>query len=612
MNHGGARGLETSTAKLLRQRYAVALLLIALLSGLSQLTLQSLLHQVESNGRVINLAGRQRMLSQRIARDLVAQSWPPSTSQQSRLDGLDRLQDWSRSQAILRSGSASDGIPAPSAQVSRQLEQLQSLFEPMCSQAKLGFESKSASQTAIAAYLSSDRQFVERMDAIVLQLESDSKSSILKLEQVEIALFLFMLLCLAGEAVWIFLPTYRNILNALETLTAAKEHQRELNEQLEQALEAKSLFLANVSHELRTPLNGILGTTELISLSSLDAKQCSQLATIRDSGQLLQTIVNDILDYTQLQNGHLLVVLEPIELSSLATSIMDLYCEPARQKSLLLKASLSPELPEWIQGDGHRIRQVLMSLVSNALKFTSKGEIELAIELHDSILEFSVRDTGIGIDQDSLNQIFERFFQSDHGSARKYGGIGLGLSIAKHLAELMNGSLSASSQLGIGSRFKFTIPLIVCDNPPTQTRPKLEELSGSRMEEMATEYPLKILVAEDNSINQMVIRSQLNSLGYVPVIVDHGGYALEEMQTQAFDLLFLDLHMPVVTGFELLKRLSEGGIQHQPRVVALSATVDPKEQQQALDSGCHAFIGKPYEISDLAEQIRLTSNREKR
>ncbi len=586
------------------------MLLVVIISSSGQFCLQSMLAKVESNGKVINIAGRQRMLSQRIARNLLTKTNRIDVPA-SQAAALKSLEQWVQAHQALREGRPSEGIPIPSVAIAAKLRQLQSLSDPMLKAANEALTKEGeAEQAAALSYLETDRQYVEQMDQIVKLLETEAQESIQRLQRVEIALFLCLILCIAAEAAFIFLPTYWSIMETFDNLTRARTEQQEINQKLENALQAKSQFLANISHELRTPLNGILGTAELMGQTQLTANQKSHLATIKDSGQMLKSIINDVLDFSQLEDGQIEISAAPIQVKSLMASIAQPYQELAAQKSVKLVVNLSPNLAEWCLGDGLRLGQILMNLLGNAVKFTHQGEIEFRASNSNApepILEFSVRDTGVGIDPTSLDQIFESFFQVDYGTSRKFGGVGLGLSISNRLANLMSGKLSAKSQLGIGTTFSLSIPLVTCDAPELTTPQKAAStVDASLPNSLSTECPLRILVAEDNSINQMVIRSQLESLGYDAMVVDNGSYALDELNLHPYDLLLLDLHMPVLTGFQLLEQLCLKPVDSQLRIVAWSATVVSEERQRALDLGCHDFLAKPYDMKQLINTIKKT------
>ncbi|MDI1251971.1 PAS domain-containing hybrid sensor histidine kinase/response regulator [Thermomonas sp.] len=393
---------------------------------------------------------------------------------------------------------------------------------------------------------------------------------------------------------------------------------------------AKSAFLATMSHEIRTPLNGMLGLLELISLTPVNPEIRTELEAVRESGQSLQRIIDDILDFSKVEAGKLEIRPEPTRLVDVVDSVRRVYAGSARNLGLDFRLHVDPDISPVLLLDALRLRQILGNFVSNAIKFTPKGGVELRVlsEGRDSELEclrFEVVDSGIGISKDEQRMLFQEFAQA-HSIANRYGGTGLGLSISRRLAELMGGQVGMSSELGVGTTMTLHIvafianPAFVPHNSenqrgaPEQLPEKAslpEEASlpkGASLpaEAETTDSGMLILVVDDHPINRIVMRSQIKAMGHAAQEVGSGAEALEQWRTGKFSLVLTDLNMPAMSGYDLSRRIreAEAGLAG-PRtpIIACSANIIPGVMQECLDAGMDDYISKPTSLIVMSEKL---------
>ncbi|MBM3568293.1 MAG: response regulator [Alphaproteobacteria bacterium] len=370
----------------------------------------------------------------------------------------------------------------------------------------------------------------------------------------------------------------------------------------ESASRAKSDFLATMSHEIRTPLNGVLGMATVLRGGSLSAEQRVQVETILESGRSLQTIVNDVLDISKLEAGKVEIEVAPFAPAHDIESVVALYRPAAEDGGLRLACDLAPDLPKQAIGDSHRIRQVLTNLLGNAVKFTpTGGHVTVratwkpdAVADHGR-MRIAVEDSGIGIAPDKIERVFDRFSQADVSTTRRYGGTGLGLAIAKQLALLMGGDIGVESRLGQGSTFWFELPLVVshAELAPPMAAPALG--------------PLDILAAEDNPINQMVLRAMLEPLGHRLDIVDNGRAAVERLRQARYDVVLMDVQMPEMDGPTATQAIrAMGGDMARLPIIALTANAMMEQKAAYLAAGMDEHVAKPIDPAELlAAMARL-------
>jgi len=391
----------------------------------------------------------------------------------------------------------------------------------------------------------------------------------------------------------------------------------EARKRADAANEAKGRFLANVSHEMRTPLNGVIAMADVLRETRLNESQREIVETLGTSANLLLAQIEDVLDMAKIEAGRVQIEKRPFDLGKLLTGTMKVVLPQARYKGLAINTEIAGDVARWFEGDGHHLRQVLLNLLANAVKFTERGEILLRANtvtssVDGALVRFEVRDTGIGIPLSKQSAIFEPFTQADDSITRVYGGTGLGTTIAKQLVTLMGGQIGVQSTVGVGSLFWFELPLLfgepagldLTDEVASSARlaSAAAAIAGPRTTNVTKIRGARILVAEDNPTNQRVTQLILESGGHHATIVDNGEAALDELERSTFDLALFDLSMPIVSGLEALKLYQYTTSKPIP-VLILSANVTSEVIDQCQRAGCAEFVAKPIRAMTLLDAI---------
>lgn len=361
----------------------------------------------------------------------------------------------------------------------------------------------------------------------------------------------------------------------------------------ESGARVKAEFLATMSHELRTPMNGVLGLAELLAGTRLDENQTELLSTLRSSGECLLAVVNDILDLSKIDSGHLQLERIPVCLPELMNEVCTLVRPMADRKGLTLELKTEGAALGWIESDPARIRQILLNLLGNAIKFTPTGSVTLAAEWKAGTVLLSVQDSGIGISADKIPLLFQNFVQVDSSTTRLYGGTGLGLAISRRLVEAMGGTIGCTSSAGKGSTFTVELPVVGASAP----------VSGLEAATTPMSAGLRVLVAEDNLTNQRVILGLLRKIGIEATVVTNGMDAVEACQRESFDLVLMDCQMPILDGYGATRHILQNLGSAAPPIVALTAHALESDRAECLSAGMCAYLTKPIVLEQLRKVV---------
>jgi len=415
-----------------------------------------------------------------------------------------------------------------------------------------------------------------------------------------IALTLFQCVLLLGFA-FVVLRQFRALLQRRARLELLADRLGAARVEAEAASRAKSVFLANMSHEIRTPFHGLLGMMSLLQETPLSAQQSGYLNTAKDSANHLLTLLNDILDISKLESGKLQVVPEAVDLARLVREVEALMRVQAQSKGLALQVAMDADVPRWVRADATRLKQILFNLLSNALKFTPAGHVDLKVEVGTGSaagsVRFCVTDTGIGMDAATQLRVFRRFVQGDETTSRRHGGTGLGLEISRSLARLMGGDIGVDSTPGVGSCFTLTLPLPKIGPPAPGVASAATGAGGPARR-------LTVLVAEDHPVNRIYLEAVLDKLGHQAVFAENGEEAVLAAQERDFDIVLMDLHMPVMDGFAAARAIRALPLPRGAMpIVALTADAFQDSREQARLAGMDGMLTKPAHLPQLRDLL---------
>lgn len=596
------------SARQLTRLYILALSLVAVLTLAGHGLVRMALNGMANDGRVVNLAGRQRMLSQRLTKGALL---PPDR-------GLPELRlvlpEFRQAHHGLLHGDPGLGLPPQrSLQVGVLFKELEPHYTGLTSHVealtRLPQDSPERVQH-VEGLLRAEGPFLQVMERLVAQLETESAARVQFLQRLDWLLLFLTLFVLLQEGLFIFRPAVAQIRRTISALQQARAELTLRNSELEVALQRaqdsatlKSQFVSNVSHEIRTPLQGILGTSSLLLHSDLSRDQRHWADSLHASAEALATVVDDILDFSKIEKGHLCLRTQPADLLICLEEALELFAPLARQRGLDLLFRFPPELPRRYLFDPSRLRQVLMNLVSNALKFTRKGHVLVEVlQAEPGFVQISVEDTGLGIDPVHHERIFDKFFQVDGHWDRHFGGTGLGLAIAAELTHFMGGKLTLQSRLGEGSRFSLSLPLLQAPEPA----PGVANPTSPR-----EIRPRRILVVDDHALNRLIFQEQLAALGMDCQTAGDRAAALHlfeaaRSQGRSFEIVLLDRMMPGCDGLCLareLQALCEPA--NLPTMVLLSSSNLDLSPEELRNCGILTCLNKPIRQSELSQFLRL-------
>ncbi|HEY9117708.1 MAG TPA: ATP-binding protein, partial [Roseivirga sp.] len=384
---------------------------------------------------------------------------------------------------------------------------------------------------------------------------------------------------------------------------------RKAKDAAESAVEAKSNFLATMSHEIRTPMNGVVGMISLLAETELSEEQKEYVETIQASSDTLLRIINDILDYSRIESGKLAFEESLFYLKKAIDDSISLVRFEAKKKGIIINSTLDERVPNFIRTDRGRLRQIILNLLSNAVKFTEHGSIILSVETVEItekyvVLLFKVKDTGIGIPKNKLEGLFKEFTQVDSTHSRKFGGTGLGLAIVKRLVKMLHGKVAVESEMGVGTIFSFTIRAKMASKVAQRSFEGEGQAKSDFVDEyIAEQYPMKLLLAEDNSINRKLTLLFLERMGYIPDVAVDGFEVIQAMKNSHYDAILLDIAMPKMDGYQVTRIIQDLPLDRKPAIIGVSANAFKADIEKGLSAGMQAYLVKPINFKELRAKL---------
>ena len=584
--------------------YLIALSLVATLSVLAYLTMHRVMDAHGSRAGVINVSGRQRMLSQRIAlysEYLVSSNSENHASVETQLEAL--LDRFEKAHVGLSQGNKELGEPiAPVRDMyfgaNHLDDEVQTFIRSVRNLLSTAGQDHEKQNAALVKIRELQELILPKLDQTVKLNQEASDVQVGKLKDFESFILGFTLLLLLVEAFFIFRPMVNSISKLLVAAAEARETAL-------RATDAKSAFLATITHEIRTPMTGVLGISDALLETDLPEENRNQVATIKRLSETLVSMVNDILDYSKIEAGKLTLEVVDFNLPSVAIDTHLLFSSSALKKNIQFSFDVDSVLPVQLQGDPTRLRQVVTNFVGNAVKFTPVGgTIRLTVKPGAAgFVRFEVSDSGPGIALDARERIFGRFNQADETVSRNHGGTGLGLSICKQIAELMNGRIGVVSEVGKGSTFWFEVPLEKASNVT-------EVITGSaRPSNPNANIGLgyQLLLAEDNEVNQKILVGQLTRMGFRVQVASNGREAVRAFDAQSFDLVLMDCEMPEMDGFAAtreIRKLEVAQGRSPLPILALTGHSGQEIIDKCIGAGMTLVLTKPIRVEKLAAQLR--------
>lgn len=604
--------------------YALALTLVALMLITSSLLMQNAIGRDQGDARIINISGRQRMLSQRLTKDVLALNSAHSSKDISQY--IEEMRhahaDWIAASAGLQHGDARLGLPVkeiPSeikalfVEVAPYQSRMSDAVTTLLKAADAHRLTPQLIEDASATMLANEGQFLSLMDRITFQFDTHASAHMLFLQRIEFVVMFVGLLVLFLEYLLVFRPSIAQLIKVLISLRRKSYALQGANQKLCHTLQettrlaelakaaevAKSNFLARMSHEIRTPLNAVIGMCYLALKTDLTAQQEDYLNKIRISSDILLRVINDILDYSKIEAGMLTAESIPFDLDTVLGNVVSVTSLGAAEKQLEFLLSVGSDVPTHLVGDPLRLGQVLFNLVGNAIKFTETGEVILDVRQEPAPvkmvrLRFSVRDTGIGMTPEQKKKLFVPFSQADETISRRYGGTGLGLSICFRLIELMGGRLDVTSTPGSGSEFFFTLDL-----------PLSEDMSLVEKSEVVGLAGMRILVVDDNPTSRQIICDMLLGMRFTVTAANSGQEALDILtqKDSDFGVVLLDWKMPGMDGIECARQIRALNLSRPPAIIIITAYGREDVRLHAENVSVDGFLLKPVNRSVLFDTI---------